>query len=1078
MSSTGLNIEFVRAGAGSGKTTYLTELLASHLESGTARAPGVIATTFTVKAATELRERARATLLKKGRLDLAAAVGQARIGTINSVCGQLIQRFCFELGVSPDQQVLDEKETSRIAKIAVEGVQSSDELSRLLVVAQRLGVGQAGFGGKVGPEPRSEKAVADTIRFLMNAARENNLSPDELAAMGPVNADNMLKAWPAPQAGLSAVLVKELSSALPQLLKVQAGGNKTGVLAKAIIRYQDALQQLGDESLPWSGWHGLADLDPGAKQRPLVEALQEAANNHGAHELFHEDVRVYLELVFGIASRGLTAFEAAKREMGVVDFTDQEVRLLQGLRESEVVQQALREELDLVLVDEFQDTNPLQLAIFIELARLAKSSVWVGDQKQAIYGFRGTDSSLIQQVLDSVEKWGGKLGAPLSDSWRSTPALVNLINEVFVPAFAPSPAADVELAAERVPIPGHVDVLNWSFEAPPRKNLHVPALGPALSKLLASGVQVFDKELKALRAVEPRDIAVLCRFRSTMGEVVGALNRWGIPVAAERPGLLSTAEAQLVIACLRRLHDPGDTVATAVITGLTEALEPEQWLHDRLQFLADAKLNDGKWEPPLSSWKVKGASALPLLQRLDSLRTKLISLTPFEVLRMAKAESGVVHHCHSWSTDDRAAQVRVANVEALLLLGRQYEEECLSSGLPATLNGLLLWLRKLEAEGGDGRAAASHGAVEVMTFHGAKGLEWPIVVVMGLDHEHRTDLWNVRARTVGEFDAAAPLANRFIHYWPYPYGAARANNIPMALVAQATAIGKDMDDAALKENIRLLYVTLTRARDQLILVSKAADDPPLDWLKEAEATGKLWAPTGKRDVNGVAVDFEASILSVDDAGADPPVKDKSELQFYPTRSPQDHQPLWVTPSMVHADNFKDGHVVDVGARINVAPGANFAYLGSALHSCIAFAVADPDKGIGLNDVRDILERWGVSTALDAQEALGQVNAFSAWHQAKWPGATLSAEVPFEARRPDGSIARGQIDLLLDTPKGIILFDHKADPRGVGQLDRLAKAHGGQLAEYAQAVQTSSGRPVLERWLFLPVSAKAVQVVDA
>lgn len=1079
MSGAGLNVEFVRAGAGSGKTTYLTGLLASRLEDGTARATGVIATTFTVKAATELRERARATLLKKGRLDLAAAVGQARIGTINSVCGQLIQRFCFELGVSPDQQVLDEKETSRIAKIAVEGVQSSDELSRLLVVARRLGIGQSGSGGKVGPEQRSEKAIADTIRSLMNAARENNLSPAELAAMGPVNAENMLKAWPAPQAGLSAALVAELNKALALLLKVQAGGNKTGVLAKAINRCQDTLQQLVDDTLPWGGWHSLSDLDPGAKQRPLVEDLQKVANQHGAHALFHEDVRVYLELVFGIASRGLAAFESAKREMGVVDFTDQEVRLLQGLRESDVVQQALREELDLVLVDEFQDTNPLQLAIFIELARLAKASVWVGDQKQAIYGFRGTDSSLIQQVLDSVEKWGGKLGAPLSDSWRSTPALVKLTNEVFVPAFSPSPAADVELAAKREPIPDHVDVLNWSFEAPPKKHLHVPALGPALSKLLASGMKVFDKESKELRAVQPGDVAVLCRFRNTISEVVGALNRWGIPVAAERPGLLSTAEAQLVVACLRRLHDPGDTVATAVITGLTEALEPEQWLHDRLQFLADAKLNDdGKWEPPLSSWKVKGAGALPLLQRLDSLRSKLISLTPFEVLRMAKAESGVVHHCHSWSTDNRAAQVRVANVEALLLLGRQYEEECLSSGLPATLNGLLLWLRKLEADGGDGRAAASHGAVEVMTIHGAKGLEWPVVVVMGLDHEHRTDLWNVRARTVGDFDAAAPLANRFIHYWPYPYGASKANKVPMAQVAQETEIGAAMDGAALNENIRLLYVTLTRARDQLILVSKAADEPPLDWLQEAGATGKLWAPTGKRDVGGVAVRFEASFISVDDASADPPVKGKNELQFYAVRAPRDHPPLWVTPSAVYADKFKDGNVVDVGARINVIAGANFAHVGSALHSCIAFAVADPDKGIGLDDVRDILERWGVAAALDAQEALSQVNAFSAWHQARWPGATLTAEVPFEAGREDGSIARGQIDLLLDTPEGFILFDHKADPRGVGELDRLAKAHGGQLAEYAQAVQTTSGRPVLERWLFLPVSAMAVQIVDA
>lgn len=1080
MSDAKLNVEFVRAGAGSGKTTYLTGLLAGRLEEGNARAPGVIATTFTVKAATELRERARAKLLKLGRLDLAAAVGQARIGTINSVCGQLIQRFCFELGVSPDQQVLDEKETSRIAKIAVEGVQSGEELRQLLAVAQRLGIGQTGSSGKVGPEQRSEKAIADTIRQLMNAARENNLSPDELAAMAGTNSDKMLERWPAPSAGLSANLVAELEAVVPQLLNVQAGGNSTDVLAKAIGKCQDALQQLANETLPWSSWHALSELNPGAKQKPLVEKLKEVANRHGSHELFHQDVRTYLELAFGIASRGLAAFELAKREMGVVDFTDQEVRLLQGLRESEVVQQALREELDLVLVDEFQDTNPLQLAIFVELAKLAKSSVWVGDQKQAIYGFRGTDSSLIQQVLDSVEKWGGALGAPLSDSWRSTPALVNLTNEVFVPAFAPSPAADVELAARRTPVPGLVDVQNWSFEGAPKKiNLDVTALGPALSKLLASGAPVFDKETQSVRPVRPEDIAVLCRFRNTIGDVVGALGRWGLPVAAERPGLLRTAEAQLVVACLRRLHDPADTVSTAVIAVLTEALEPEQWLHDRFQFLADAHVNEaGELEPPLNSWKVKGVGALPLLQRLDSLRPRLLSLTPFEALRMAKAESGVVHHCHSWSPDERTAQVRVANVEALLALGRQYEEACLSAGMPATLNGLLLWLRKLDTDAVDGLAAASHGAVEVMTFHGAKGLEWPIVVVVGLDHEHRTDLWNVRARTIGDFDAAAPLANRFIHFWPYPYGAAKAQKVPLALAAQESPTGEVMAKAALKENIRLLYVTLTRARDQLILVSKAASDPALDWIAEAGAAAKLWAPTGKRAVNGVDVSFETASWSAADAYAEPPAKVKAELQFYPVRSPIDHPPLWVTPSAVHTDSFQEGATVNIGARIDVVAGADFAKVGSALHSCIAYAVADPVKGIGLEDVQDILKRWGMDKAVDANEALSQLRAFTAWHQAKWPGATLSAEVPFEAARADDAVARGQIDLLLNTAEGYILFDHKADPRGVGEKGRLARAHGGQLAEYAQAVQTATGRPVLERWLFLPVSAKAVQVIDA
>lgn len=136
-----MNVEFVRAGAGSGKTHYLTQLLAQRLRDGSARPHAVLATTFTVKAASELRERARARLLKEGCLDLSAAIGQAKIGTINSVCGQLIKRFCFELGISPDQTVLDEQQGKQLVGIAIESVQSPSEVQALMDLGHRLGIG-------------------------------------------------------------------------------------------------------------------------------------------------------------------------------------------------------------------------------------------------------------------------------------------------------------------------------------------------------------------------------------------------------------------------------------------------------------------------------------------------------------------------------------------------------------------------------------------------------------------------------------------------------------------------------------------------------------------------------------------------------------------------------------------------------------------------------------------------------------------------------------------------------------------------------------------------------------------------
>jgi ATP-dependent helicase/nuclease subunit A len=100
------HIRFISAGAGSGKTYRLTELLLAELQAGRVRPAGVLATTFTKRAATELRERVRGFLISQGEFTRADAVGSARIGTVNSVCGSLLQRFAFEAGLPTEQRVL------------------------------------------------------------------------------------------------------------------------------------------------------------------------------------------------------------------------------------------------------------------------------------------------------------------------------------------------------------------------------------------------------------------------------------------------------------------------------------------------------------------------------------------------------------------------------------------------------------------------------------------------------------------------------------------------------------------------------------------------------------------------------------------------------------------------------------------------------------------------------------------------------------------------------------------------------------------------------------------------------------
>jgi len=141
-------------------------------------------------------------------------------------------------------------------------------------------------------------------------------------------------------------------------------------------------------------------------------------------------------------------------------------------------------------------------------------------------------------------------------------------------------------------------------------------------------------------------------------------------------------------------------------------------------------------------------------------------------------------------------------------------------------------------------------------------------------------------------------------------------------------------------------------------------------------------------------------------------------------------------------------------------------------------VADPSRPISDEQIREVLIRWGVHGAVTPEAVRFQVGAFQEWWQSKWPDGTAQAELPIQVPRLDGTVIRGQIDLLIRVAAGHILIDHKADPRGVADGERLAATHGGQLEAYARAVEAVSGEAVRERWLFLPVAARAVQIAAA
>ncbi|MFO0733598.1 MAG: hypothetical protein U0361_22105 [Nitrospiraceae bacterium] len=186
-----------------------------------------------------------------------------------------------------------------------------------------------------------------------------------------------------------------------------------------------------------------------------------------------------------------------------------------------------------------------------------------------------------------------------------------------------------------------------------------------------------------------------------------------MPWATQQSGLLSTAEAVLTLACLRRLNDPSDTVASAEILSLADCEEPEVWLSDRLHYLEKGGDRAG--------WRDGGKDGHPLLTRISELRVQVPLLSPAAAMELVITQCDLTGRVLRWRRDELVARVRLANLEALRNMARSYEENCLARREPATLSGLILWFGEQAQAKLDILAEPPVDAVKVMTHHAAKG---------------------------------------------------------------------------------------------------------------------------------------------------------------------------------------------------------------------------------------------------------------------------------------------------------------------------------------------------------------------
>jgi ATP-dependent exoDNAse (exonuclease V) beta subunit len=722
------------------------------------------------------------------------------------------------------------------------------------------------------------------------------------------------------------------------------------------------------------------------------------------------------------------------------------------------------------MVDEFQDTSPIQLALFLKLARFANRVYWVGDIKQAIYGFRGSDTELMQAILKALPDLGGAKQV-LPFSWRSRPELVRVVNAVFSQAFSNSlPKEEVELTPTREDALSGPALANWILGG---KNLDqvASALAVGVRRLVESGYIIYDKYAETTRPVRYGDVAILSRSNERVKNLAAAMSKQGIPVATAQHGLLSTPEATLAIACLRRLNDPGDTVSTAEIVSLADGLGPELWVTDRLNYL--------KKDADADFWReqsIDGRPAHPVLEVIARLRATLPVLAPREAMAAVIAACRLSETVIRWSRDPDRARARLANLEALIELSAQYEDLCRTGQHAASISGLIIWLGEISEREKDMLAEPAIDAVKVLTHHAAKGLEWPVVVLTDLATSIRDRLWSISAQSKSALDVNDPLADRFIRYWPWPFG--KQQKAAVADEIALTPMAASFRESAIEESKRLLYVSTTRVRDLLVLARSSRtptgewiDCVKAPWLLPEEGSDSITLPSGEN----IRADRWA-LDPIEDTEAVPMRQEGTLYWFRPADTEPIRQPLNFNPSLAKTRPANVLEKCKIGERIPVSSSVDTSVLGTAIHACVALSFANGSVPLTETEVETILTAFEVTGYLSASAVLRQIQALHAWLKDRWPSAKPVAEIEVQSLLESGQVLNGRIDLLLETDEGWILLDHKSSQLAPEHWDQLAVEYGPQLGAYARGVEQASRKNVLESWIFLPVAGGALSVM--
>ena len=1097
----------VEAAAGTGKTTILVDRILSILRAGRASLRQIAAITFTEKAAGELKVRLRQAVERELReppvparpsqalRDALADLEGMSVNTIHAFCADLIRERPVEAGVEPGFAVADELGASLILEEAWEAwlAEQMSGDSPAIRRAVESGISFEAAGGRESPvfslacelieqrdavRPSSPQAVSDGLVETpwtdAQFAEAVEALREQIAELAEARRQDCVK----PESDRCAEQIAALEAWAAQTPKPEFDPIRAWLAAAPAIKAQAGQQ--GN----WSSPAVLKSAKAGcARAKDAIAQLSGEVAHRVLHDLA-EWLRPFLD-----------RYRQAKDRRRALDFTDLLLKARDMLRDSRAARDYFKRAFRCILVDEFQDTDPLQTEIVFFLSERAGEHAgdWeavnlvpgklfiVGDPKQSIYRFRRADLDLYGKVRAAIARQGATL--QLSVNFRTVPRITGEVNRIFEPLMT-GPVGDrfepqhVALVPQRqdegtqpcvlVPLPPTLPA-GQTLKADEWRRKESGCIAAFIAELVHSGRRISAGKPPARRPVEYRDIAVLYRTTTGLDSLEDALRANSVPYQVSGGRYYyARMEFQDLLSVLKAIDNPFDglSVVGALRSPFFGHSDEDLLRHFGAGGAAQRRMG-GKFNylagvPEGCRDLAESFDALKSLherRRRDPASAVLAQL--FESTRALQIYASKPH-----------GEQRVANLLKLQDLARAMAEAEVSS-----FGALVRWLSEMEssrqAEPESPVAEAEEDFVQVMTFHKAKGLEFPVVVVAHLanEGENREEVLLDRAR-------------RRLHL-----------NFNWKKTRGWDAAKAEEEDRAEHERRRLFYVALTRARDLLVIPAFWSKSPQAGLLKYlSERYAPAEGGSARLTAGGAvppAAEAKPRIEFVATDSFDLDKRSRDTLRLKPTPTPT--LPPEALESVQHYEKWKaavkaQAELLSAGRKIQTASGSilpdaeyrkrderpmsvqsegRAADLGTLVHRLME--TVDFRSPGDLGPLAEAVARGIGLTSADAREAVGLVqralaHPLIAGRAAK--SEQLYREVPFAFVEGD-TLFEGYADLVFIENGNPVIVDYKTDSVAESEAPEHAKRYAPQAEVYMRAISAALGRPVQEfHFLFL------------